>query len=350
MDIREPFLNVKIIPPQIRAERVERQRLLKKLEGVFSIPVTLVCAPAGYGKTTLLVDWIANAPAPVVWLALSAEENDSSRFLNYFILAIQSVEPEIGKSALAAMNLPGTASMDECLHMLVNELSYLASPVALVLDDYHEITSNEVQSIVTHLVEHMPPKLHLVLATRVEPSLPLARLRANSMILEVRTQDLSFRTEEINDFFCQVMDIPLSANAGRQLEKQTEGWVAALQLAAISMREGDNLLMESVPLAGQHHIFDYLAEEILHRQPAGMRQFLLYTSILDRLSGPLCEAIVSPFSPYTTGAACLEALEHANLFTQALDEDHRWYRYHALFQDFLRNQLSANRIGNSKGT
>lgn len=339
MDTSEQFLNVKTIPPQIRDERVRRQRLINILEGVFRTPITVICAPAGYGKTTLLVDWMENAPGPVVWFTLSDEENDAVRFLNYFILALQSVVPEVGRSTQAAMNLPGAASLESGLHLLVNELSGMASSIAIVLDDYHEITSPEVQKMVTHLVEHLPPQLHMVLATRTEPSLPLARLRAKNLILEVRTRDLSFKTEEIKDFFQRTMNIRLPETICRQLELQTEGWVAALQLAAISMRREEDILTETGLFAGRHYIFDFMAEEIFTRQPEDMQRFLLCVSVPDRLSGPLCDALAEPFQPNETGTQCLEALEHANLFIQALDEDHRWYRFHALFSDFLRNRL-----------
>lgn len=340
MDLSDQFLNVKTIPPQIRAERVKRQRLMKKLEGIFKTPVTVICAPAGYGKTTLLVDWMETAPAPVVWFTLSDEENDAVRFLNYLVQAIQSALPEIGKSTQAAINLPGTTSLENCLHLLVNELSTLTSPIAIVLDDYHEITSSDVQEMVSHLVEHLPPKLHLIFATRIEPPLPLARLRARNLILEVRTRDLSFKVEEIKEFFRLAMNSTPSETVCRQLERQTEGWISALQLAAISMREGEDILTGAGPFAGRHYIFDFLAEEVLSKLPDDMRKFLLCVSLPERLSGPLCDVLVKPFQPHENGAQCLEALEHASLFIQALDEDHKWYRFHTLFAEFLRNRLA----------
>lgn len=338
MDIQEPLLHVKIVPPQIRTRRIERERLLTKLDGVFSVPVTLVCAPAGYGKTTLLVDWMNRAQNPVVWLALSTEENAPALFLNYLILALQSIHPDAGRTTRAAINIPGAANPENSMHLLINELTALDLPFALIIDDFHEITSKEVQSMTAHLLEHLPRKMHVVIASRTEPPLPLARLRARGQILELRMGDLSFDQEEINNFFYHVMDIPLSDAACRQLARQTEGWVAALQLAAISMRGGDENILEEVSSAGRHFIFDYLAEEVLSRLPEQMQDFLIKTSILDELTGPLCDSLVAPFPPYKTGAECLEALEHANLFTQALDGNHRWYRYHALFSDFLENQ------------
>ena len=338
MDIQEPLLHVKIVPPQIRTRRIERERLLTRLNGAFSVPVTLVCAPAGYGKTTLLVDWMNRAKDPVVWLALSPEENDPALFLNYLIMALQSIHPEAGRTTLAAINIPGAANPENCMHLLVNELTTLDLPFALIIDDFHEINSPEVQSMTAHLLEHLPRQMHVVIATRTEPPLPLARLRARGQILELRMGDLSFDQEEVVDFFNGVMDLHLSNDACRQLASQTEGWVAALQLAAISMRGGDEDLLETVSSAGRHFIFDYLAEEVLSRLPEQMQEFLIKTSILDELTGPLCDALVDPFPPYSTGAECLEALEHANLFTQALDGNHRWYRYHALFLDFLENQ------------
>jgi LuxR family maltose regulon positive regulatory protein len=340
MDIREPLLHVKTVPPQIRNERIARERLLKKLNGVFTVPVTLVCAPAGYGKTTLLVDWMDHAAGPVVWLALSPEENDPELFLNYFILALQSIRPEIGLSTQAAMNIPGAASPENCMHLLVNELSGLDISLALIMDDFHAITSPEVQFLTSHLLEHLPGQIHIVISTRVEPPLPLARLRARGQILELRISDLSFDQDEIGHFFNHVMNVSLPEDTCRQLARQTEGWVAALQLAAISMRGGDASLLEPVSSAGRHFIFDYLAEEVVSHLPAQMQEFLIKTSILEELTGDLCDELVAPFTPHKTGAECLEALEHANLFTQALDENHRWYRHHALFSDFLQNQLT----------
>ncbi len=338
MDIQEPLLHVKIVPPQIRTKRIERERLLTKLDGVFSVPVTLVCAPAGYGKTTLLVDWMNRSKDPVVWLALSPEENAPALFLNYLIMALQSIRPEAGRTTLAAINIPGAANPENCMHLLINELTVLDLPFALIMDDFHEITSPEVQSMAVHLLEHLPRQMHVVIATRNEPPLPLARLRARGQIMELRMSDLSFDQEEIVNFFNRVMDLSLSDDACHQLACQTEGWVAALQLAAISMQGGDENLLAAVPSAGRHFIFDYLAEEVFSRLPEQMQDFLIKTSILDELTGPLCDALVDPFPPYKTGAECLEALEHANLFTQALDGNHNWYRYHALFSDFLENQ------------
>lgn len=339
MDLSEPFLKVKLLRPQIRPDRVSRGRLLQQLDRVFLVPLTLVCAPAGYGKTTLLVEWATNCSQPVVWLSLSSEENDLARFLNYFILALQQVEPEMGKSTQAAMNVPGASAIESCLHLLVNELASLSIPMAIVLDDYHEIESQELHSMVAHLIDHLPPMLHLVLATRVEPLLPLARQRGRGTILEIRTKDLCFQPDEINEFFNQVMSLDLREETIKRLEKNTEGWIAAMQLAALSFQSGENSFTAAITQPGQHYIFEYLAEEIFRKQSKPLQEFLLYTSILEQLSGPLCDAIATPFPPYQSSAECLEALEHGNLFTQALDDDHSWYRYHRLFSDFLTNQL-----------
>ncbi len=331
-------LKTKILPPQVRSHRVARPRLLERLAAVRDTPLTLVCAPAGYGKTTLLVEWAASAGMPVAWMSLSQEDSDAARFLNDFILALQRIQPEVGKSAQAALNVPTPDMQQAALHLLVNDLADFDFPAAVVLDDYHWVDAPEVHAALAHLVEHLPLPLHLLIASRVEPPLPLARLRARAAILELRTADLSFQPDESESFLNDVMALGLSNDECQRLVQQTEGWAAALQLAAISLQSGER---NHVFTAGQHYIFEYLAEEVLRCQPLALQRFLLRTSILDQLTGPLCEALAEPFLPGQSGADCLDTLEHASLFTQALDGEHRWYRYHALFADFLRLRLRS---------
>lgn len=341
-DPTDSYLKTKLILPPLRDKRVLRGRLLDRLDGVFSVPLTLVCAPAGYGKTTLLVDWAHRCPLPVVWLTLDAGENDAPRFLNYLILTLQLLHPELGKSAQVTMNLPGADTFESGLRLLINDLAGLSAPTVLVLDDYHWIEAEAIHQALAYLIDHLPPSLHLILSSRVEPPIRLARLRARSAVLELRALDLSFRQDEIEYFLNQVMELNLPGQECRQLAQQTEGWAAGLQLAALSLRGGERALSADVFGSGQHYIFDYLAEEVLQRLSPAMQRFLLSTSILNQMSGPLCEALVEPFPPYRSGSECLDALEHANLFTRALDGEHHWYRYHALFADFLRDHLQRD--------
>lgn len=338
-DITEPILKVKLIRPPVRSLLVPRPRLLRRLDGVFSFPLTLVCAPAGYGKTTLLLDWVSTRSEPVAWLSLGSEENDAARFLNYLILALQNADPGLSQLARVAVNIPGTDIRGSWLRLLVNALSERTSPLVVVLDDYHQIESEEVHQALATLIDHLPPALRLVISSRVEPPVALARLRGRSQVLELRAPDLRFQPDENEAFLNQVMALGLSARECERLEAQTEGWVAGLQLAALSLLGGEKTIVQAPVHAGQHYIFDYLAEDVLHDQPAALQSFLLRTSILDELTGPLCDALAEPFPPYQTGSKCLDALEHANLFTQALDGEHRWYRYHALFAGFLRDRL-----------
>ncbi len=337
--LTEPYLKTRLIRPQIRSQRVPRQRLLRRMAEALSVPLTLVCAPAGYGKTTLLVDWANVSQLPVAWLTLSQEENDLARFLNYLILALQTLDPELGKAAQAALNLPTAEMSESSLHLLVNDLAALTSPFVLVLDDYHWIDLPAVHAALEHLVEHLPPCLHLVIASRVEPPVHLTRLRARAAVLELRAGDLSFQPDEIAGFLNDVMALGLSAEKCQQMGEQTEGWAAALQLAAISLRSGERPAQPAVFGAGQHYIFEYLAEEVLRNQPPALQRFLLHTCILEQMTGPLCDVLAEPFLPGKSGAECLDYLEHASLFTQALDGEHCWYRYHALFAEFLRHQL-----------
>lgn len=341
----EPYLKTRLIRPQVRTHLVHRGRLLRRLDDALHSPVTLVCAPAGYGKTTLLVDWARSCSVPVAWLTLSQEESDAARFLNYFILALQLLKPELGKTAQAALNMPAPDIMESSFWLLVKDLVDLSETVVLVLDDYHWIDAPEVHRMLETLVEHLPPFFHLVIASRIEPPIGLSRLRARAVLLEIRATELSFRQDEAVDFLNDVMALKLSPGECQHLENQTEGWAAGLQLAALSWRSGEWTNEQAAANAGQHYIFEYLAEEVLRRQSPTMQRFLLHTSILDQLSGALCDALVEPFLdgtgylPDQGGAACLDYLEHANLFTQALDGEHHWYRYHALFADFLRDRL-----------
>jgi len=341
----EIYLKTKLIHPQVRSNRVLRRRLIERLREAFTVPLTLVCAPAGYGKTTLLVDWAQSCRGRVAWLTLDEDDNDPERFLAYLILAVQQIDPDLGKSVQVLLDFSEENLLENCLRLLINDLAELSEPVVLVLDDYHWVTARPVHQMLGFLVEHLPPAFHLVISSRTEPAIALARLRGRSSVLEVRAVDLSFRPEETEEFLRQVMQLDLSAEFTSQLMEQTEGWAAGLQLAALSLQGQEGHLSADAARSGQHYIFEYLADEVLSRLPIAMRRFLMCTAILDQLSGPLCDALVDPFPPYASGSECLDALEHANLFTQALDEGRNWFRYHALFADFLRERLQRNEPG-----
>ncbi|HEX6551485.1 MAG TPA: LuxR C-terminal-related transcriptional regulator, partial [Ktedonobacteraceae bacterium] len=299
--------------------------------------LTLVSAPAGFGKTTVLAQWLAQSGLPVAWLSLEAEDNDPTRFLSYLIAALQTVDARLGTTALALLRTRHPPSAEAVLSMLVSEVSSRGTPkFVLVLDDYHLITAETIHRGMTFLLEHLPPQMRLVLATRADPPLPLARLRAQGQLTEVRTADLRFNTAEASAFLQTLTGLELSSEAIATLYHHTEGWIVGLQLAGLSLQGRDDVAGFLTAFSGNHrYVLDYLSEEVLWRQPAEVQSFLLSTCILERLSGPLCDAVRGQEG----SQALLEALERANLFVVALDDERGWYRYHHLFADVLRSQL-----------
>jgi LuxR family transcriptional regulator, maltose regulon positive regulatory protein len=332
-----PLLATKLHVPRPRAQLVLRSHLIERLQRGAEHPLTLVSAPAGFGKTTLLAQWFAESSMPVAWVSLEPEDNDPTRFLSYLIAALQTLDAQIGTTALALLRTPQPPSPEAVLAVLTNDLvSREAGDVALVLDDYHVITADPIQRGMTFLLEHLPPQLHLVLATRAEPPLPLARLRAQGQLTEVRTADLRFGTTEASTFLQVVMGLDLEASAIATLERRTEGWIVGLQLAALSLQGRADVSGFLAAFTGSHrYVLDYLSDEVLSRQPTAVQQFLLRTCILERLSGPLCDAVTEQEG----SQAMLEALDKANLFVVALDDERRWYRYHHLFAQVLRSHL-----------
>src|SRR5947209_8613234 len=276
---------------------------------------------------------------PVSWLSLEAEDNDPTRFLSYLIAALQTLDAQIGTTALAMLHTPQPPPPETVLALLTNDLmSREGGDVVLVLDDYHTITADPIHRGMTYLVEHLPPQLHLILATRADPPLSLTRLRAGGQLAEVRAADLRFGTAEASAFLQTVMGLDLEASALATLEQRTEGWIAGLQLAALSLqgRAPSHVSAFLAAFTGSHRfVLDYLSEEVLARQDASVQQFLLHTSILERLSAPLCDAVTGQEG----SQAMLEALERANLFVAALDDERHWYRYHHLFAEVLRSHL-----------
>ncbi len=331
------LLATKLYLPRPRTHLVPRAHLVERLQQGVERALTLVSGPAGFGKTTLLAQWFAESGMPVAWLSLEAEDNDPTRFLSYLIAALQTLDAQIGTTALALLLTPQPPSPEAVLALLANDLVERGGgDIALVLDDYHVITADPVQRGMTFLLEHLPPQLHLILATRADPPLPLARLRAQGQLCEVRAADLRFGTAEAGTFLQEVMGLDLDASAIAILENHTEGWIAGLQLAALSLQGRTDISGFLPAFSGSHrYVLDYLSDEVLARQPAPVQQFLLHTCILERLSGPLCDALIEQEG----SQAMLEALERSNLFVVGLDDERRWYRYHHLFAQALRSHL-----------
>ena len=331
-------LATKLRVPRLRAHLVLRSHLIERLQQeVVERALTLVSAPAGFGKTTLLAQWLADRDMTVAWVSLEAEDNDPSRFLSYIIASLQSLNPQIGTTTVALLHTPQPPSPEAVLAVLVNELTEReGGDFTLVLDDYHTITSEPVHRGMTFLIEHLPPQMHLILATRADPPLPLARLRARGQICEVRTADLRFGSGEVSAFLQTVMGLDLPPDDIALIKDRTEGWITGLQLAALSLHGRADVSGFLAAFAGTHRfVLDYLSEEILSQQSAQVMAFLLHTCILERLSGPLCDAVTEQEG----SQAMLEGIEKANLFVVSLDDERHWYRYHHLFAEVLRSRL-----------
>jgi len=339
----EPLLTTKLYVPRPRRHRIVRSRLLQQLDdGVrangdgFARKLTLVSAPAGYGKTTLLAEWVARMERPVAWLSLDEGDDDPVRFLAYLTAALRRL-PQIPPSA----DLPTAAASGETvLTVLLNQVADLRKPVILVLDDVHRIGAPAVHDLLTFLVDNLPPTLHLVIATRADPPLPIARLRARGHLTEIRQADLRFTHAEASRFLREAMALDLAADDAAVLADRTEGWIAGLQMAAVSMQQRTDLKDFVRAFAGSHrYVMDYLLEEVLERRSEETQTFLLQTSILERLNAPLCDAVCDP-APHGGSQSVLEHLERTNLFVTPLDDGRRWYRYHRLFADLLRRHLA----------
>jgi LuxR family maltose regulon positive regulatory protein len=327
-----PLLRTKLHIPPARPELVSRPRLIEQLNAGAHRKLTLVSAPTGFGKTTLVSEWVRECGRPVAWLSLDEGDNDLTRFLAYFVAALQTVKADIGTGALSALRGP-QPPIEALLTPLINEIAALPDTIVLVLDDYYLIDGQAIHDALTFLLRRLPPQMHLVIATRVDPALPLARLRARGQLTELRATSLRFSLSEAGRFLNQVMGLDLSAEQIAALERRTEGWIAGLQLAAISMQGRQDVTGFIQSFAGSHrYVLDYVIEEVLDHQAEDIQAFLLQTSILDRLTGSLCDALTG----LDNGQATLEALERANLFIIHLDEERRWYRYHHLFADLLR--------------
>src|SRR6266699_3753122 len=332
------ILATKLYIPRLRPNVVLRPRLLERLNEDLHRKLTLLAAPAGFGKTTLVSEWVEGIERPTAWLSLDEGDNDPARFLAYLVAALQTIAANIGEGVLGVLQASQPPPPEAMLTALLNEITTLPDHFVLVLDDYHVIDARPVDIALTYLVEHLPPQMHLVIATREDPQLPLARLRARGQLIELRAADLRFTASEAAAFLNQAMGLNLSAADIARLSDRTEGWIAGLQFAALSLQGHQDVPGFIRAFAGDHrYIVDYLVEEVLQRQPAPVRSFLLQTAILDRLSGPLCDAVTGQ----EEGNERLEALERGNFFVVPLDDKRHWYRYHHLFADVLSVHLMA---------
>jgi LuxR family transcriptional regulator, maltose regulon positive regulatory protein len=330
------LLATKLTIPRTRPELLARSRLIERLSQAMARDAVLVCTPAGFGKTTLLADWAACARWPVAWLSLDWEDNDPARFWRYVVGALDRACDGLAERVLPRLTAPAVLSGHGMVTVLANQLQAAPEELALVIDDYHLIESQPIHEGLAFLLGHLPPRLHVVISSRSDPPLPLARLRARGQLAELRAADLRFTPEESAALLGEVWGLDLTPEAMATLAARTEGWGVGLQLAALSLRERPDPDAFLAALAGTHrYVLDYLSEEVLDRQPDRLRSFLLQTSILERLSGPLCYAVTGE----ADGQELLEELERANLFLIPLDAERRWWRFHQLFRDMLRARL-----------
>ena len=341
----DPIIMTKLRIPSTRPKLVDRPRLQVRIAEGLRGPLTLITAPAGFGKTTLVASGVASCGMPVAWLSLDRDDNQAGRFLNYLVTALQEADNTIGSEAAQLITASQQAPPEVVLTSLINDLDTAGGEIALVLDDYQYLTSKAAHAAVAFLLEHCPNSLHLVIATRSDPPLPLARLRARGQTVELRAADLRFTVPEAAQFLNEVMGLSLDAEAVTLLEERTEGWIAGLQMAALSMRDRNDKRGFIEGFSGTHrYILDYLLEEVLASQSPEVQRFLLCTSILERLTAPLCDAILKDEAGDTSiilppSSVILEYLEQANLFLVPLDDERRWYRYHHLFTDLLSARL-----------
>jgi LuxR family transcriptional regulator, maltose regulon positive regulatory protein len=332
----DEILNTKLFIPRPRTNLVSRPHLIERLNTGQGKKLTLIAAPAGFGKTTLLSEWIPYSPHCVTWLSLDEGDNSPARFWMYFVAALQTISPELGRGAQTLLPSLQQHDIKSIITGLINEINAFGDSFVHVFDDYHLIDSTEIDHELAYLIDHQPSNLHLIITTREDPNLHLARLRARGQLTELRVVDLRFTPAEAAEFLNQVMDLNLSADDITELETRTEGWIAGLQLAALSMQGHQDVTGFIRAFAGDNrYIVDYLVEEVLQRQSECVRSFLLQTSILERLNGPLCDTVTKQLECHVL----LEALERDNYFVIPLDDKRHWYRYHHLFGDVLRMQL-----------
>jgi LuxR family maltose regulon positive regulatory protein len=337
--MESPLLSTKLYIPSPRPNLVARPRLVEHMESGFhqNHKLTLISAPPGFGKTTLIGEWIVAGRRPVAWLSLDEADDDPVRFTSYLVATFQQVDASIGQAVQLALQSPQMPPIQSLVTPLINDIIAAGKDLTLVLDDYHLISSLTVQQILEFLVEHQPPSMHTIISTREDPLLPLTRLRARGQLTEIRERDLRFTAEEAATFLNQTMGLSVSGEAVQALANRTEGWVAGLQLAALALKQGgdDTDSFVATFAGGDRYIMDYLVTEVLGQQPEETRVFLYQTAILDTLAADLCDAITER----QDSRQILDRLEGANLFLFPLDNRREWYRYHRLFAEFLRMSL-----------
>ena len=336
------LLATKLQPFVARAHLVARPRLIERLDAGLrgDRALLLISAPAGFGKTTLLVDWLRRQSLSLAWLSLDAGDNGPARFLSYLNAAVQKIYPEAAQGLAAALHAASLPQIEPLLTTLVHEIGSSTQTGVLIFDDYHAIESPVVHEAVAFLIDHLPPQVHVIIAGRTDPPLPLSQLRAHDRLIELRAADLSFTLAEATAFLNEVMKLDLAEADVLALAERTEGWIVGLQLAALSLQGREDRSGFVQAFSGSHRfVLDYLIEEVLDRQPVELQSFLLQTSVLDQMTAPLCNALTGR----SDGQAILQHLEQANLFVVPLDDERRWYRYHHLFSDLLRARLIQTR-------
>jgi len=345
-ELKPPLLTTKISVPRLPGEFVHRSRLTKRIDHGVKSSLTLLTAPAGFGKTNLLIEWKKQTDLPVAWLTIDSDDNDLGHFIRYVIGALQTVEPGLGEDAIDLLQSSQDDGWKTGLTLLINELSAFPKEVVVVLDDFHTLENSVILQRMDFFLKYSPPNLHLIIASRSEPELDLAFLRAKSRVLELGIDDLRFTSEEVVQYFQQAIGQELPFEIIQSLEERTDGWITSMQMAALSLKEQADPATLLANLEGKsQYLSDFLAEEVLDHQPGEIRQFLLRTSILETFSGSLCEAVAKPDAQPGYGAVILSRLEHSNLFITAMDEKREWFRYHPLFAEFLREVQRQVNLG-----
>lgn len=330
------LLQTKLHPARAQAGLVERERIMTALDEIMTRRLTLISASAGFGKTTAIVAWLERATVRSAWLSLDAGDNSLERFVHYFVAALQTVDSTAGASVRALIESGASPSATAMIDSIINDIARRDDPLVLVLDDYHVITDTDINDAMSYLLEHAPEGLHLVMTSRADPSFALSRLRVRKQLLEIRASDLRFSVDESAALFRETLPLELSDEHVAALQKKTEGWIAGLQMAGLSLRGRDDVDGFIADFTGaDRYVLDYLIEEVLNNQPAATQQVMLELSVLDRFNGPLCEAVTG----HGDGASALASLEESNLFLIPLDNRREWYRYHKLFGDLLQHRL-----------
>ena len=342
------LLDTKLMIPVVRADLVNRMRLWQQLEACMdqNCRLLLISAPAGYGKTTLLAAWLKQVDCPVTWFTLEEGDNDLTRFLNYLVASLKRVQSDVGETVLSLLQSPQISSPAAIMTVLLNDLASIEHKFLLVLDDYHAVSAEPVHEAIRFLLDHQPPNMRIVIASRADPPLPLARLRARGQLVELRERDLRFAPDEATEFLNRVMGLKLAPEMVAALQSRTEGWAAGLQMAAVSLKGREDAQAFILGFTGSHrYVMDYLIEEVLRLQSQPIQEFLLRTSILERLSAALCDCLMDDGDGFSESQAILERLEQSNLFLHPLDENWDWFRYHRLFSDLLRQRLARTHPG-----